>query len=248
MTRPLLFALQFLTRIPVAPRGAPSGDDLRRATGLYSVVGLLVGGAAAAVYRGSISVLPASVSVVLALLFSVIVTGALHEDGLADCADGFAGSRERARALEIMRDSRIGTFGALAIAFALLLKYTLLSALGERDVIRSLIVAGALSRWLVLPMAYLLPSARRDGLGSAFASYVGPWQILIGAVPVMLFGAFFYGLRFIAISSCAIAAAGLFGWYCHRRIGGITGDCLGAAVQLAEIASYTMVVVLEPWP
>jgi adenosylcobinamide-GDP ribazoletransferase len=248
MTRPLLFALQFLTRIPVAPRGAPSADDLRRATGFYSVVGLLVGGAAAAVYRGSISILPASVSIVLALLFGVIVTGALHEDGLADCADGFAGSREPARALEIMRDSRIGTFGALAITFALLLKFTLISALGERDVIRSLIVAAALSRWLVLPMALLFPAARRDGLGSAFANYVGPVQILIGAVPVLLSGAFLYGLRFIVVASGAIAAVGLFGWYCRRRIGGITGDCLGAAIQVAEIASYIVVVILEPWP
>jgi adenosylcobinamide-GDP ribazoletransferase len=248
MTRPLLFALQFLTRIPVAPRGAPSADDLRRATALYSVVGLLVGGAAAAVYRGSISILPASVSVVLALLFIVVATGALHEDGLADCADGFAGSREPARALEIMRDSRIGTFGALAITFALLLKFTLISALGERDVIRSLIVAAALSRWLVLPMALLFPAARRDGLGSAFANYVGPLQILIGAVPVLLSGAFLYRLRFIVIASGAIAAVGLFGWYCRRRIGGITGDCLGAAIQVAEIASYIVVVILEPWP
>lgn len=180
----------------------------------------------------------------LVLLFIVTVTGGLHEDGLADCADGFAGGREPARVLEIMRDSRIGTFGALAVVFAILLKYTLLTSLGEPELVRGLIVAPVLSRWLVLPLTMVTRPARPDGLGNAFARHVGAAQMLVSAIPVLVIGGWLFQLSFLALATGATGAVALFGWYCHRRIGGLTGDCLGAAIQFAEITTYLGVVML----
>lgn len=243
--RPFLFALQFLTRIPLAPSGAPSAADLRWATAFYSTVGLVIGVSAAAVYRLSVSFLPASVSVVLVLLFSVLLTGALHEDGLADCADAFAGAHDRDRVLEIMRDSRIGAFGALAIAFALLLKVTLLSSLPEDQLVQSLVIAPVLGRWLVLPLTRFSRAARSNGLGSAFASHVEGPQIVIAAVPVLVVGIFLYGGLFPIVAAGPVIAVTLWGWYCRRRIGGLTGDCLGAAIQFSEITTLLTLVALE---
>jgi adenosylcobinamide-GDP ribazoletransferase len=181
------------------------------------------------------------------LLFIVTVTGGLHEDGLADCADGFAGGREPARVLEIMRDSHIGTFGALAVVFAVLLKYTVLASLGERELVRSLIVAPLLSRWLVLPLAMVTRPARPDGLGRTFAGHVGVAQVLVSAFPVVVIGGWLFQVPFLVLAAGATGAVGVFGWYCHRRIGGITGDCLGAAIQFAEITTYLLVLVLAEW-
>jgi adenosylcobinamide-GDP ribazoletransferase len=243
--RPFVCAVQFLTCIPVSLRDAPSAGDLRWAAAYYPLVGLLIGLGAVAVYKAAAALLPASsVAIVLVLLFLVAVTGALHEDGLADWADGFMGARERDRVLEIMRDSRIGTFGALAVIFALLLKYTLLTSLGERELVGGLIVAPALSRWLVLPLAMGARPARPAGLGSTFAGQIGLAQVLIAAIPVLLVGAWLFQVSFLALAAGAAGTVAFFGWYCHHRIGGVTGDCLGAAIQLAELATYLLVAVL----
>lgn len=244
IVHPFLCALQFLTRVPLALRTAPSAGDLRWAPAYYSVVGLLIGGGAAAVYRASVAILPSSVSTLLALLFLVAITGALHEDGLADCADGFGAARERERILEIMRDSRIGTFGALAVVFAVLLKYALLTSLGQGDVLGALVLAPVLSRWLVLPLTIASRPARPDGLGSVFSRSASTGPMLVAAVPVIVIGGWILQLSFVVVAAGASVAVALFGWYCHRRIGGITGDCLGAAIQFAEIATYVGIVAL----
>lgn len=246
--RPFLCALQFLTRIPLAARDAPSAWDLRWAAACYSLVGLLIGVGAAAVYKACGAFLPASASIVLVLLFAVVVTGALHEDGLADCADGFLGARERGRVLDIMRDSRIGTFGALAVVFAILLKYASLVSLTEREILRSVVIAPVLSRWLVLPLAMAMRPARPDGLGSAFAAQVGTAQVVVSAIPVVIIGGLLFQVSFVALTAGAAAAVALFAWYCHRRIGGLTGDCLGAAIQLAELTTYLAVAALAQSP
>lgn len=242
--RSLVYAVQFLTCIPVSLREAPSAADLRWAAAYYSVVGLLIGLGAVAVYKGAAALLPASVVIVLVLLFFVVVTGALHDDGLADWADGFIGARERDRVLEIMRDSRIGTFGTLAVIFALLLKYTLLTSLGERALVGALIMVPGLSRWLVLPLAIAAGPARPDGLGSVFAAQLGAAQVLLAAIPVLLVGAWLFEVSFVALAAGAAGAVALFGWYCRSRIGGVTGDCLGAAIQIAELTTYLLVSVL----
>ena len=243
--RPFLVALQFLTRIPLALHTAPSADDLRWATAFYSAVGLVIGVGEVAVYKVSVWWLPVPASLVLVLLFSALITGALHEDGLADCADAFFGARDRDRVLAIMRDSRIGTFGALAVAFSLLLKLTLLSSLGDQGVVRGLVIAPVLSRWLVLPLARLSRGARADGLGSAFADQVGSTQIVSAALPVLIAGVYLYGGLLPLVLAFPTAAVALVGWYCRRRIGGVTGDCLGAAIQCAEITTYLALVSLE---
>lgn len=180
----------------------------------------------------------------MAMIAVVMLTGGLHEDGLADCADGFAGGRDRDRVLEIMRDSRIGTFGALALVFAVLLKFTLLASLAHAQAAHSLIMAPVLSRFLVLPLALMLKPARVDGLGRTFAAHVRSSEAVLATVPVLIVGILLFPLAFVPIAVANCSAVGLFGWYCHRRIGGMTGDTFGAAIQVAEIATYFVVAAL----
>lgn len=242
--RPLLVAIQLLTCIPLSLRSAPSADDLRWASVFFPIVGLLIGLSGASVYKASAALVPPSAALTIAMLAIVILTGGLHEDGLADCADGFAGGRDRERVLDIMRDSRIGTFGALALLFAVLLKFTLLASLTQSDVVRGLIMAPVVSRYLVLPLALVLRPARADGLGRTFAAHVGSSQTWLGAVSVAIVGALMYHRAFLALAAASCSAVAIFGWYCHRRIGGITGDCFGAAIQVAEITTYLAVAAI----
>ena len=185
--------------------------------------------------------LPASVAAVLAVCSLVAVTGALHEDGLADCADGFGGGRTAARKLEIMRDSRIGTFGAAALALSLLLRSAALAAAmarGLSDALAALILSAALSRTACLSPLVLLAPARAEGRAASRArprAAVSSSAVAISlclAVSVALVGfdpkrvASAVGIAAVtALAVCAIA---------QRQIGGQTGDVAGAAQQVAE--------------
>lgn len=243
--RAFLLSVQFLTRIPVNFHEAPKLSELRHATAFYPVVGLLVGSTAAGIYFLSSALFSGSVSVVLVLIFLALITGGLHGDGLADCADGFGASRERSRILEIMRDSHIGAFGALALILATLLKYTLLVSLERWAVVRCLVVAQTLCRWVAVPLAYVVPPARPDGLGSGFSRQVGRLEILVSTVLAVSIGAWLYRWQLGTIVAAPLVSVFLFGAYCRRRIGGVTGDCMGAAIEIAEVSIYLAVVALD---
>ena len=239
MLRHFLLAIQFLTRLPV-PRGlATTEEELGKAAAFFPLVGIIVGGSAAAVFVLGKRVMPVSVAVLLSLGFAAFITSAFHEDGLADTFDGLGGGWTRDRALEIMRDSRIGTYGSLALIFLILGKYTFLTALEPRQIWRWLIVAHTASRWTVLPLCMWLPYARAEGQGKLVAKQVSSLALLIGSVTLLVIlpllfpwqTAFFT----IAITATTVLFAGL---YFKRRLGGITGDCLGAVNQITEIVLY----------
>ena len=236
-------AVAFLTRVPVGRLLVLGGDDVTRGALLFPVVGAAIGAAVGGTAAGLGRILPALPSAGLALALGALLTGALHLDALADTADSLA-ARSRERALAIMRDHAVGAYGATALVLDLLLKAAALAALvphGWRIVTCS-VAAGALSRTAPVVLGAALPSVREDGAGAAFR--VTPAQ----AAATCLLGA---GLAFAAGTTAAGTFVGvtavlclLLGGFFRRRLGGGTGDTLGAAAELTETAVLLAAVAL----
>jgi adenosylcobinamide-GDP ribazoletransferase len=172
----------------------------------------------------------------LALGASAILTGALHEDGLADVADGFGGGRDVAAKLEIMRDSRLGTYGALILLVSFAAKLSALAAIPDSDVVQSLIAAHALARGVLPWMAMSLPYARKDGLAANAGRPDAATAAMAAALALVIA---LLSLSFVnALLAAIVAAAGGFGMalLAQKQIGGQTGDVLGGAEQIAETA------------
>jgi adenosylcobinamide-GDP ribazoletransferase len=247
--RRLLMAVGYFTRVPV-PAGVWSAQEVPHATRYFPLIGGGVGAVAAGVLLAAGQLWSLPLAVLLSMVTSLLLTGALHEDGLADCADGFGGGTTRERVLEIMQDPRIGSFGALALALTLLLKAAALlelARIGPATVAMALVFAHAASRAVALLVMLRLPYLRGAGPSKsrAVVSGMGLREAGLGlASGVLLTGALACasGVFGPAQVLVAIAAAGLLLLcalsYLQRRIGGYTGDCLGATQQLAEIAIY----------
>lgn len=219
-------ALAFLTRLPV---GWPQDPDLSRAAWSFPLVGLLVGAAAAGTRAAADQVLPPLPATLLAIAVAVLITGALHEDGLADIADATGAHVDRARKLEILKDPRVGAFGATALILAVALIATSVAALDTEAAVKTLIVAHVLSRWAILPVGLLQP-AKPGGAGGLLRPTAVPLVIatLIAAVVTVAAGA--WPALIAAPATAAAAAAAL-----QRTLGGITGDGYGATAKLTEI-------------
>jgi adenosylcobinamide-GDP ribazoletransferase len=230
-------AVAFLTRLPMPhPDGAMPGNFVR-AHRMFSLVGALIGLAIGLVCLALRAAgLPDLAAAALALGAGALLTGALHEDGLADVADGFGGGRDTASKLEIMRDSRLGTYGALILLVGFAAKLSALAAIPDSYVVTSLIAAHALGRGILPAMAMNLPYARKDGLarnaGQPEAGVVVT-SLVIAFVIALL--ALSWANAFWAALVCGIVAVGM-SWIALRQIGGQTGDVLGAAEQVAETA------------
>lgn len=248
----LRLALMLLTRLPTGRSGSPDDASVARAAWIFPVVGLLVGAAGGGIFMlASYLGLGMASAALLAMGTQVLLTGALHEDGLADTADGFGGGRSRERKLEIMRDSRIGTYGVVALILILSLRFTALQdiasnllsisdeleeAAGQNSaVIIALIAAGALSRAAMAVVWYLLPPARNDGLaaGSGTVSFASAAiaAILAALIAFAALPGFAFIVACAAATVLAMAIAALAQW----QIRGHTGDVLGAAQQIAEV-------------
>jgi adenosylcobinamide-GDP ribazoletransferase len=219
-------ALAFLTRLPVP---LPRDPDLSRAAWSFPLVGLLVGGAAAATRAGADQLLPPLPATILAIAVAILITGALHEDGLADVADAVGAHVDRARRLEILKDPRVGTFGATALILSLALVATSVAALPTEQAVKTLIVAHVLSRWAILPVGFL-PPAKPGGAGSLLRV---TWPGLAIATILAAAAAIVAGAA-IALAAAALTAAAA-ALLLHRTLGGITGDGYGATAKLTEV-------------
>ena len=242
--RHFLLSMQFLTRFPVPGNLTTTEAELGRSAVFFPLVGIIVGGSAALVFVLALRVLPLSASVLLAIAFTTFVTNGFHEDGLADTFDGLGGGWTKESALEIMRDSRIGTYGTLALFFLLFGKYTFLSSLQPPQIWRWLIVAHAASRWTVLPLCAWLPYARAEGQGKLVTKQIGALAIVFGSL-TFLAGLLVLPWRATPIVVAVTTALTLLsGLYFKSRLSGITGDCLGAVNQLTELSLYLTALVL----
>jgi adenosylcobinamide-GDP ribazoletransferase len=239
-----LVATQFLTRLPVAPRRF-SAERLAASTVFFPLVGLLVGAGGVLLHLILSPYVSPSVVAVVILMYLVAVTGGLHEDALGDAADGFGGGREREQVLAIMRDSRIGSFGAIAVMLGLLGRFVFLTNLPAQRFTGYLLAGQVLSRWTTLPLAYFLPSARAgDGQGSPIAQKISGSSLVLGTILSIGVISIFLKLRTAWLLLVAIGVVVLTGAYYRRRIGGVTGDCFGATIQITELAVYFSGVML----
>ncbi|QYF94589.1 adenosylcobinamide-GDP ribazoletransferase [Massilia sp. PAMC28688] len=242
--RLFFIALQFFTRIPIPRWVGFEQAWLHHASRYFPLVGLVVGAVAATVYLAASQLWPAPVAVLLSSAASIYLTGAFHEDGFADMCDGFGGGLTRERVLEIMKDSRIGTYGAVGAGLLIALKCTLLAHLPVAAAVAALLVAHPLSRLAAASLIWRLQYARDDGKAKPLAQEMSSAEFSIALacamLPLIAAGTLGY-LAWATLAACVAAAAVVAAWLgikCVRRIGGYTGDCLGAVQQVSEVAIY----------
>jgi adenosylcobinamide-GDP ribazoletransferase len=242
--RLFFIALQFFTRIPIPRWVGFEPAWLHHASRYFPLVGIVVAAVTSAVYALGAWLWPQPVAVLLSTIAGIYLTGAFHEDGFADVCDGFGGASTPQRVMEIMKDSRIGAYGAIGIGLLLALKCVTLASLPAWAVIPALFIAHPLSRAAATALIVCLDYVKDESKAKPLAQHMSPQEFLIGAltaalalIAIGLTG----GLSWTAIATGATAAALAAVWLARlflRRIGGYTGDCLGAVQQVSEVVFY----------
>lgn len=235
-----LGAVRFFTRLPVPAWVGHSAEALNHSARYFPAVGLLVGGLAALVYGLASPLWPPAVAVLLSMAATLYATGAFHEDGLSDTVDGLGGGWDRERILAIMKDSRVGSYGVVALALALLGKFVLLGALPAAWLPAALVAGHALSRFAATTLLATMVYVREDATSKAkpLATRLSPASLAVAGI-FALPALFFLPLPQV-LAGCLLAALATL-WLARlfrRWLGGYTGDCLGATQQLSEIAFY----------
>lgn len=238
--RPVLAALSFLSAVPVGRAVELGPRDLRRSAALLPVVGGVVGALVAVVAWGSAQVVPTFVAAVLGVAAGVVVTAALHLDGLGDVADGIGASLAGTDPAHAMRDPRLGTFGIAAVVLDLLLKTSTLAALMVTGFPWPVVAAGALSRFAPVPMAWRLPYA--GGGTGTWTAGIGARTVAIASAIALAIAIPSAGIATPGMIVAAVAASILIGSWSSRRLGGVTGDVFGAAIELGE--TFALVAAL----
>jgi adenosylcobinamide-GDP ribazoletransferase len=244
-------AVRLLTRIPVpAPTGATADPerelaDLRASAAFFPAVGAVVAGAGIAVRAATGPLLGSAPATVLAVAAMVLLTGAFHEDGLADSADGLFGGWTPEQRLSIMRDSRIGTYGAVALLLAFALRFSLLAPLGTLDFARAVLAGHVLGRAAAVGMAATLPPVAGPGLGASVIGRPAEGTTAVVAVTALVAAAATAGWWLFVPLATAGAAAATVRSVARARVGGLTGDLLGAITVLAELGAVAAIVGLE---
>ena len=240
-------ALLFYSRIRVPKTVVCTAETLNKAYRYLPLVGQIVGLIAAAVFLFFQHLcLPIEACILLAMATLMLSTGALHEDGLADFADGFGAGRDREAILRIMKDSHIGTYGVLTLILSLLLKYTLLAALPAEKLLQSLVLAQGASRFMALLVVYTSQYVLREGAKSAHnVVRLATKDLLIAAAIGLLPLAVLGWTTSLAYLLAAAVLFFFFRRYLERKIGGYTGDTLGALILLSELLFYIVVLATE---
>ncbi|WP_286233536.1 adenosylcobinamide-GDP ribazoletransferase [Thalassotalea sediminis] len=243
-------ACQFFTRIPVGNISHFQASELNKATRYFSLVGLLVGTILFAFYLMFSLFLPVNVAIVLIMIVGTLLTGAFHEDGLADMADGMGGGFTVEAKLAIMKDSRLGTYGAITLFLALMLKFTLLTQIADTAFMAfALLFAHGFSRGIAASLIISTPyvSEEKGSKSKPLAQQQGLLDCLIvlvvGVLPLILLPETLANLGFIMTMFGVLwLFRVLFRQWLTLRLGGFTGDCLGACQQIAELFIYLIIV------
>ncbi|HVL99314.1 MAG TPA: adenosylcobinamide-GDP ribazoletransferase [Egibacteraceae bacterium] len=237
-------AVGFLTRLPVRHPGQLPDDALRRAGGAFPAVGLLVGAVGVGVRALAEPLWGPVAATVVAVGATIVVTGALHEDGLADTADGLWGGGDPAARVAILRDSRLGTYGVLVLVLTVGLRVALLAPLGLAAFARALLCAHVLGQGASLLHAHALPPAAASGSGARMAGRLPRGGAAFAGATVLGTVAAATGLWAVAPLAAALTAALGTGVLFRARFGGVTGDTLGAVNQVAHLAALAAVTAL----
>ncbi|HSH73665.1 MAG TPA: adenosylcobinamide-GDP ribazoletransferase [Methylophilaceae bacterium] len=230
-------AVGFFTRVPMPSVPDFQESDLNHSVKYFPLVGLLVGVLAALVYWLAAKILPTEIAVILSMIATIYATGCFHEDGLADAADGLGGGWEKEQVLTIMQDSRIGSYGAAAMILALLAKFESLNHISPLLTPVVLIAGHALSRYAAVLVIYTQVYVRSSGKSKPLATKLSTAELVLAS----LFGLGPLVFLSLHLLWAVLPVALVWVWFSHklkRRIGGYTGDCLGAMQQLTEIAFY----------
>ena len=251
----LLTALEFLTvfRLPMGGRRPAGAEQIARSQGLFPLVGLLLGLMLVGLDRGLSGVMPLPATAALLVVALVVATGGLHLDGLADTCDGLFGGSSPPERLAIMRDSRVGTFGVLALVCVLLLRWAAFLSLVSPVRRGALLLAPALGRWAMVGAVAALPYARPEGLGRAMHRAAWPIPTLIAAAIALAASLLLFPAWGIALFALALLVGGLIALYAGGKLGGLTGDVYGAISECVEVAVLLAIVAgqetghLEAW-
>ncbi len=240
-----LTAVMYFTKIPCPSWVDHSAEYLNESSRYFSLVGIIVGAVGGSVYYLFDFIFPHSVSILLSMLATVWLTGAFHEDGLADMFDGFGGGWTKEKILEIMKDSRIGTFGVVGLTGILALKFVSLNSLPSYAIPLLLVAGHALSRFFASTLSFTHEYARNDSAkAKPAATEMSTFSVVISAVlgllPLALFNS--YGVLMALIPVILVHL--YLGSFFNKWIGGFTGDCSGAAQQLTEVTFYLSVLGL----
>jgi adenosylcobinamide-GDP ribazoletransferase len=245
-------ALQFFTRLPIPGWVGFDPAWLNQASRYFPLVGVVVALITASAYALAAWLLPAPVAVIISTAVGIYATGAFHEDGFADMCDGFGGGMTPERVLEIMKDSRIGAYGAIGTICMLALKLTTLSMLPPLAAIGALLAAHPLSRLMATSLIWRLDYARAEGKAKPLAQKMSSAEFLIAALTAALPAVAVIALNWLSVTVLAaglVAAAIATLWLARkfvRRIGGYTGDCLGAVQQVTEVMFYLCALATLP--
>ncbi|MBN2337547.1 MAG: adenosylcobinamide-GDP ribazoletransferase [Acidobacteria bacterium] len=239
-------ALMFFTRIPVPASLPYSSQLLNRALRFFPLVGMLVGAVGAGALWLALLVFPPPLALLLSMGATILVTGAFHEDGFADFCDGYGGGTSTDRILEIMKDSRLGTYGTIGLLGMLAAKYTALASLPPPALYLLLVAAHTLSRFVPVVLVRTTPYIREDALSKSkpIGNEVSVPSLLVAAcctVPPLLLLPWRLTAAMLAVSAVVLF---LFRRYILKRTGGYSGDVLGALQQLCELGLYLVAVAL----
>jgi len=245
-------ALQFFTRLPIPGWVGFDPAWLNQASRYFPLVGVVVALITAGAYALAAWLLPAPVAMIISTAVGIYATGAFHEDGFADMCDGFGGGMTPERVLEIMKDSRIGAYGAIGTICMLALKLTTLAMLPPLAAIGALLVAHPLSRLMATSLIWRLDYARAEGKAKPLAQKMSGAEFLIAALTAVLPAAAVIAQHWLSVTAIAagvVTAAIATLWLARkfvRRIGGYTGDCLGAVQQVTEVMFYLCALASLP--
>ncbi len=233
-------AVQFLTRVPIRLRAAP---DPSSAVPWFPVVGALIGAVVGGVAAGLMEIVPATVAAAAAVLTGVALTGAFHEDGLADLADAMGGFTPEERR-EILRDSRHGSYGVAALCGSIVLRILAVAALGPLDALTGLVAAHTLGRGAAVGVMALAPAAPEPGLGAVSRRSLTTTGATVGVTAAVLIAVAATGWHAAPLAGAAALAALVVTTLAVRALGGVSGDVLGAVEQAAECAVLVTVTAL----
>jgi len=252
--RLLLLAVQFYTRLPVPAWVGYSDELLNQATVYFPLVGWLVGGVAASVFAGSRWLFRNDdVALLLSMVASILLTGAFHEDGFADVCDGFGGGWTQAKILEIMKDSRLGTYGATGLGLLLAGKFLALRGLPAVAVAPALLLAHPLSRATALTciFSHRYARANEDSKAKPVAKKMRLGELtsglLLGVLPLAAYAVRLHRPAVLLLIIPLAITKAVLARYFQRWIGGYTGDCLGAIQQVAEVTCYLFLLAAFAW-
>jgi len=240
----LLDAILFLTILPLPTKREVAEADLARATACFPLVGMLLGSALLLSAKLAASLWSPSTVNALILILWGLLTGGLHLDGLADTVDGFCGGATRAEKLAIMRDSRLGAFGAAALFGLLLSKFSLLGELGRAAYGDALVLAPTLGRWAMVCAIFFLPPARAGGMGHLFKKHCGWREFAFATATALGCTLLLFGLWGLAVFSSLWLSVIVMAWALTRALGGLTGDTYGALCEVGEVLTLGMTSLL----